>query len=76
MSVFTVLLFYLYSLPSAVTLLYPVSLLLAVFVVLTQRHALDLISQVKPGDTTNVGIVRQGKKLDVKATVAQRPKEQ
>jgi serine protease DegS len=44
--------------------------------VATVRHALDLISQVKPGDTTNVGIVRQGKKLDVKATVAQRPKEQ
>ncbi len=39
-SVFTVLLFYAYSVPSAVTLLYPVSLLLAVFVVFGQmvRH--------------------------------------
>jgi S1-C subfamily serine protease len=39
------------------------------------RSALNLISQAKPGSTVKISGIRQGKKLEVDATVMQRPQQ-
>jgi S1-C subfamily serine protease len=39
------------------------------------RSALTLISQAKPGSTVKISGIRQGKKLEVDATVMQRPRQ-
>lgn len=39
------------------------------------RSALNLISQAKPGSTVKISGIRQGKKLEVDATVMQRPRQ-